>query len=361
VINGPGGASPPSAGASSHRPGYGREVTSDQLRIGTLSTARITPPALLTPARQLTETVVTAVAARDRAQAQRFAAAYGIPVVHDSYEALIADPDIDAVYNPLPNSLHARWTLRAIEAGKHVLCEKPFTSDAAQAREVAAAARASGLVVMEAMHYRYHPLAQTMLDQLSLIAGPRKAVRHVRVIVSFPLDGLADIRYDYDLAGGATMDAGCYAIDCIRLLGPGEPQVEAALATELEPRVDRAMSAMLRFGDGGTAWFDISFTQGGKFRADVHVVGEHGQLRVQNFIHPHIRYRMTTMTAQGIQTVSSPPGESADTTYAYQLRAFAAAVLRGEPFPTTPEHAIVTMSLIDDVYRAAGLPPRGET
>jgi predicted dehydrogenase len=334
----------------------------ETLRIGTLGAARITQAALITPARQAPETVVTAVAARDRARAEAFAAAQGIPVVHDSYQALIADPDIDAVYNPLPNSLHAPWTLRAIDAGKHVLCEKPFTSHAGQAREVAAAARASGLVVMEAMHYRYHPLAQVMLDQLPLIAGPeddrRNGIKHLHCTVCFPLDGPHDIRFCYDLAGGAAMDAGCYAIDCIRLLGPGEPEVVAALATEQHPGVDRAMTAFLRFPGDATAWLDVSFTLGGKFRADVHVVGEHGQMRVQNFIHPYLRYRVTTQTAEGTASVRSEPGESPETTYLGQLRTFAAAVQRGKPFPTTPEHAVVTMELIDDVYRAAGLPLR---
>jgi len=334
----------------------------EQLRIGALSTARITPAALIRPARQAPETVVTAVAARDPARARAFAAAHDIPVVHESYQALIADPDIDAVYNPLPNSLHAEWTLRAIGAGKHVLCEKPFTSRADQAREVAAAAQASGLVVMEAMHYRYHPLARLMLGQLPLIAGPeddrQAGIKHLHCTVSFPLDGLDDFRYRYGLAGGATMDAGCYAIDCIRLLGPGEPEVVAALATEQNPKVDRAMTAFLRFPGGATAWLEASLTQGGKFRADIHVVGAHGQMRVQNFVTPHVRYRVTTQTAEGIKSARLEPGESADTTYLGQLRAFAAAVRRGKPFPTTPEHAVVTMELIDDIYRAAGLPPR---
>jgi predicted dehydrogenase len=331
----------------------------DRLRIGTLSTARICPLALITPARQVPEATVTAVAARDRERAEAFAAEHGIPRVHDSYAALIADPDIDAVYNPLPNSLHGRWTLAAIEAGKHVLCEKPFTSNADEAREVAAAARRAGVVVMEAMHYRYHRLAQIMVDQLALIAGPDgDGVRHIHCLVSFPLDGLDDIRYDYELAGGATMDAGCYAIDCVRLLGPGQPDVVAALATEQSPTLDRAMYAFLRFPGGATAWLDVSLTQGGKLRADVHVVGTHGQMRVQNFIHPYVRFRVTTKTAHHAESISSDPGESPETTYLGQLRAFAAAVLRGEPFPTTPEHAIVTMELIDDIYRAAGLPLR---
>jgi len=333
-----------------------------RVRIGTLAAARITTPALITPARQVPEAVVTAVAARDRSRAEAFAAEHGIPVVHDTYETQIADPDIDAIYNPLPNSLHAPWTLRAIAAGKHVLCEKPFTSRADQAVEVAEAAERSGLVVMEAMHYRYHPLAEIMQEQLAMIAdpdsGPEESVRHIHCVVSFPLDGLDDIRHDYELAGGATMDAGCYAIDCIRLLGPGEPEVVAALATEQNPDVDRAMTAFLRFPGGATAWLDVALTQGGKIRDDVHVVGAQGQTRVQNFAFPHVRYRVTTRTPKLSETISSPPGESPQTTYAGQLRAFTGAVLRGERFPTTPEHAIGTMRLIDDIYRAADLPLR---
>jgi predicted dehydrogenase len=333
-----------------------------RVRIGTLSTARIVATALISPARQVPEAVVTAVASRDRSRAEAFAAEHGIPVAHDSYEALIADPGIDAVYNPLPNSLHAPWTLRAIAAGKHVLCEKPFTSRADQAVEVADAAQRSGLVVMEAMHYRYHQLAEIMQEQLAVIAGPVDAretsVSHIHCAVSFPLEGPDDIRYDYELAGGATMDAGCCAVDCIRLLGPGEPEVVAALATEQNPDVDRAMTAFLRFPGGATAWLDVALTQGGKARSDVHVVGAQGQMRAQNFTRPHGWYRVTTRTPKMSETISSPPGESPETTFAGQLRAFAGAVLRGERFPTTPEHAIGTMRLIDEIYRAADLPLR---
>jgi predicted dehydrogenase len=343
-----------------------------QLRIGTLSTARITPPALLDPARLVPGVEVTAVAARNRAAAEAFAAQHQIPVVHDSYEALLADPGIDAVYNPLPNSLHGPWTLRAIEAGKHVLCEKPFTSNAAEAQLVADAARAAGLVVMEAMHYRYHPLASLLREQVALIAGPQDGVRHITCNISFPLDGLDDIRYVYALGGGATMDAGCYGIDVLRLLGPGEPEVVSAMATEQVPGVDRFMSAYLRFPAGATAWLELEFTVGGRFRADVHVVGEHGQVRMQNFMHPYVQHQMVTGLDGAFSVISeleppaghgpepgagqpTPPGS----TYHHQLLAFAAAVGAGEPFPTTVEHAVVTMRLIDDIYRAAGLPRRG--
>src|SRR6202043_2465089 len=157
-----------------------------------------------------------AVAARDRSRAEAFAARYSVPTIHDSYEALLADPSLDAVYIPLPNALHAQWTLAALEAGKHVLCEKPFTSNAAQAREVAAAAQGSGLVVMEAFHYRYHPLARRMSELVH--GGQLGRIRQVSVAFCFPLLRRSDIRYDFGLAGGALMDAGCYAVHCLRLL-----------------------------------------------------------------------------------------------------------------------------------------------
>jgi predicted dehydrogenase len=134
------------------------------MRIGVLGAARITPTALIKPARIIDGVEIAAVAARDRRRAEAFAARWGVPAVHDSYAELLADPSLDAVYVPLPNGLHAQWTQAAVAAGKHVLCEKPFTANAAQARQVAGAAEASGLVVMEAFHYRYHPVARRMAE-----------------------------------------------------------------------------------------------------------------------------------------------------------------------------------------------------
>ena len=141
-----------------------------------------------------------------------------------SYQALLDDADIDAVYNPLPNGLHAEWTLKALEAGKHVLCEKPFTANAAEAERVAAAAERTGLVVMEAFHYRYHPLAQRG-PWRSLAAASSAPCGGSTPPSAFPLPRFSDIRYRLDLAGGATMDAGCYAIHLARVLGGDEPTV----------------------------------------------------------------------------------------------------------------------------------------
>ncbi len=336
----------------------------DRLRVGTLGAARITSDALIKPARRVPEVAVAAVAARDPARARQFAARHGIGTVHDSYEALIADPGIDAVYNPLPNSLHAPWTLAAIAAGKHVLCEKPFTSNEAEAAEVAAAARSAGLVVMEAFHYRYHPLARRMLE---IVAGPGAAangrgragelgeIRHVEAALCFPEPRFSDIRYQFNLAGGATMDAGCYAINCIRMLGGGEPTVVSAEAKLHGPVIDRAMTAVFRFPGGASGKINASLWSSSLLRVGARAVGSRGEMRVLNYLAPQ-RFSLITVKVGGNTRWERIRGE---TTYTYQLRAFAAAVLRGEPVITTPEDAIANMRQIDDVYRAAGLPIRG--
>jgi predicted dehydrogenase len=329
------------------------------LRIGTLGSSRICQPALIEPAASVPEVTVAAVAARDKARADAFALRHGIPKAYGSYEDLLADPDIDAIYNPLPNSLHGPWTLRAIAAGKHVLCEKPFASNSGEAVQVADAAAASGLVVMEAMHYRYHPLTRR-LSELVAELGP---VRHIQCWTSFAIADPNDIRYDFDLGGGALMDGGCYAIDCLRLLGASqgqsEPSVTGALADPVAPdprgaAADRSTAVRLAFPGGATGWFESSFTMDGEFRADVHAICAGGQVRLENFIFPHQGRLVATRNGS---VVADEQG-GGDSTYVGQLHAFAAAIAQGTPVPTSAAHAVVTMRVIDDAYRAAGLAPR---
>jgi predicted dehydrogenase len=325
------------------------------LRIGSLGSSRISQAALIEPADSVPEVTVAAVAARDMARAEAYALRHGLERAYGSYEELLADPDIDAVYNPLPNSLHGPWTLRAIEAGKHVLCEKPFASNADEAAQVAQAASASGLVVMEAMHYRYHPLIQRLTE----VVGELGPVRHIQAWTSFAIVDPGDIRYDYGLAGGAMMDGGCYAIDCLRLLGGDEASVTGALADPVDSgavpeAADRSLAVRLAFPGGATGWFESSFTRDGEFRADLHVICEDGLVHLDNFIFP-LRGRLTA-TRKGT-VVADEPG-AGESTYVYQLRAFAAAIASGEPVPTSAASALVTMRLIDDAYRAAGLAPR---
>jgi len=325
------------------------------LRIGTLGSSRISLPALIEPAAGVADVTVTAVAARDKSRAEAFALRHGIPGAYGSYEDLLADPDIDAVYNPLPNSLHGPWTSQAIAAGKHVLCEKPFASNAQEAAEVADAAADAGLIVMEAMHYRYHPLIQRLAE----VVGELGPVRHIQCWTSFAITNPGDIRYDYGLAGGALMDGGCYALDCLRLLGGDKPSVTGALADPVDVAsggavADRSLAARLAFPGGATGWFESSFTRDGEFRADLHVICADGLVHLDNFIFP-TRGRLVATRDGAVVADEEGVGES---TYVYQLRAFAAAIASGDPVPTSAEHAAVTMQLIDDAYRAAGLPPR---
>jgi len=327
------------------------------LRIGVLGAARIAPAALMRPARAVDGVEVTAVAARDPQRARRFAARYGIATVHPDYAAVLADPDVDAVYVPLPNGLHADWTLAALAAGKHVLCEKPLTSNTAQAREVADAADRSGLVVMEAFHYRYHPLMARVRQLLD--DGAVGRIRRLRAGLCFPLYRFSDIRYRLDLAGGATMDAGCYPANLLRFLAGTEPTVVSARAELRTPGVDRAMTAHLSFpGAEGVDSIDAEMVASLWSRRllslSAQVWGDAGRLRVFNYIAPSPYHRLTWHSG-GRRHSERVPGE---TTYTHQLRAFVSAVRDGGPVPTSARDGVANMAVIDGIYRAAGLEPR---
>jgi len=326
----------------------------ESVRIGILGAARIVPSSLIKPAHQVTEATVAGIAARDMARAQAFARTHRIPNVFASYDALLADPMINAVYIPLPNSLHAPWTVRALEAGKHVLCEKPFASNTAEAEQMAAAAHQSKLVLMEAFHYRYHPLAARMKKIVS--SGELGPLRRLEAWLCFPLFSRHDIRYNLSLAGGAMMDAGCYTINVLRFLAGEEPEVVQATARLASPGVDRRMEAEFRFPRGVTGHITASLFSSTLLRIGVRVTGELGEMRVLNFIAPHLYHRLTVRTAQGRRSERVAGG----TTYAYQLRAFAQAIIQATAVPTGPAEAVANMRVIDAVYRQAGLHPRSE-
>jgi len=325
----------------------------DTVRIGILGAARIAPAAAIKPARNVPEATIGAVAARDRARAEAFAAKHGIPRVHASYADLVADPELDAIYNPLPNGLHAEWTIAALEAGKHVLCEKPFTANAKEAEDVAAVAQRTGLVVMEAFHYRYHPLAQRMRDIVD--SGELGTTRRVETALCFPLPKFSDIRYQYDLAGGATMDVGTYTVHMARLVGREEPEVVSAEPRLKTADVDRAMRAELKFPSGHTGRITCSMWSTWVLQTYVKVTGERGEMHVINPTSPQMWHRMRVK----VDGASRTEKFSRKPTYEYQLEAFCAAVLRGEPTLTPPADSIANMRVLDAIYVAAGMTPRG--
>ena len=323
------------------------------LRIGILGAAAIGPQALIKPAqRSGGRVVVAAVAARDRGRAADYAKKHKIPTVYDSYDALLADDTLSAVYVPLPNGLHGHWTIAALNAGKHVLCEKPFTANADEARAVAHAdSTHPGLVVMEAFHYQYHPLTRRLVEIVQ--SGELGNITSVDISFAAPLAKRGDIRYQLGLAGGATMDMGCYPISLLRLLAAG-PRVTSAKAKLSSPGVDRAMDARFSLPEGGTARVRCSMFSRSLLRLHAEVTGTDGTLSVFNPFAPQFGHRVRVTTGSGTRKERF----SRKATYDYQLEAFANAVEHGAPFPTTATDAIRTMELIDAIYTAAGLPIR---
>ena len=218
------------------------------MRFGIISTAAIGLDSVV-PAIAKSDHTVSALASREEERAAEAAAAHDIPKAYGSYEELFADDDVDAVYNPLPNALHAPWSKRAMDAGKHVLCEKPLAVDAAEARDLFDHAAERGVTLMEAFMYRFHPRTERALDVVDQNLG---TVRSVDAAFSFHLDWGTDIRLDPDLAGGSVMDVGCYAVSAVRQF-LGEPERVSAQTTDPEGHgVDTSMAAVLGY-DGATA------------------------------------------------------------------------------------------------------------
>jgi predicted dehydrogenase len=328
------------------------------LRVGVLGAAKIAPKALFAPAALNPEVEVTAVAARDDATARAYAERHGIPRVLPDYEAVVSDPDVDVVYNPLPMALHGRWTKAALEAGKHVLCEKPFTANGDEAAEVAAVAEKAGLVVMEAFHYRYHALVERLLELLE-----RRELGELRSVDAWfraRINRPADIRWNLDLAGGSLMDIGTYPLHLMRTVA-GEPSVVSASAIERTPGVDRTLLAHLRFEDGpfhrGTVEGRLSsamLSRRGR-GAGALIVGTKGWIKVDGFVQPTAGNRIEVSSPRGRSSRSFP---RTPTTYDGQLAAFVRAVRDGAPVPTGPADAVAQMRAIDALYTAAGLEPR---
>ncbi|MGW3141576.1 Gfo/Idh/MocA family protein [Streptomyces sp. NPDC001139] len=331
------------------------EPVREPLRIGVLGAARITERALVDPARAAGHRLV-AVAARDRSRAEAFAARHGVERVAGSYADLLADPEVEVVYNPLANGLHGPWNLAALAAGKHVLTEKPSASNAEEAAEVREAAAKSGTVFMEGFHYLFHPVTRRLHELLD--SGELGELRRVETLVAIPAPEDGDPRWSLSLAGGAVMDLGCYSLHAQRMLAPwagGAPSLVSARGGERAgvPGVDEWLDAELAFPGGATGSARCHMAYDG-LEMSCRIIGTKGEASAPNFILPHLDDRVVVRTADGERTEHLGTRSS----YAYQLEAFAARVREGTPVPLDADDAVATMTLVDACYRAAGLPPR---
>jgi len=321
------------------------------IRFGILGAARIAPLALIKPALLIPNVEVVAIAASSVKKAQAFADEHNIAVTAESYAALVESPHVDAIYNALPPNLHERWSIAALEAGKHVLCEKPFAMNACEASRMVAAANASKRLLIEAFHYHFHPYFQRVLEMLADdVIGD---VRHVEAQfdVRIPYSS-SEFRHNPMLGGGALMDLGCYPVHWVRTLIGSESQVTQAECMRSKAGVDLATRARLTFPGGVTAEIATAMdeTAARQHYAQVVIEGEKGRLVLENPIAPHNGNKITT-EVDGASQSESVEGES---TYYYQLRHFVAAIDGTEAPLTGGQDAVNNMRLIDDIYTAAG-------
>ena len=326
-----------------------------RLRIGILGAARIADEGIIAPARALGHKIV-AVAARDRVRAQAFAAEHGIPKVHETYAGVIADPDVDLVYNALVNSLHTQWNIAALRAGKHVLSEKPLTSNADQARSVRAAAFASSGQITEGFHYRHHPVNLRLRDLVT--SGALGDIRRVDLVLTTPAPPAADPRWSLELAGGATMDLGCYVLDAAHQLGDWigtSPQIVVVDARLWAPEVDASMRVQLAYAGGVTGHCTWEM-DAAKRTMTWTVTGTEGSATSAAFSIPHMDNRLL-LTRNG-RTSQEVLGDQ--TSYTYQLARIADALQGGQPFPVSINESVANADLIDQCYRQAGLSPRAK-
>jgi predicted dehydrogenase len=321
------------------------------LRFGVLGAARINSSALIAPAGRIEGIEIAAIAARDPHRARSFAAEHRIAQVHADYESLLADDRIDAVYVPLPAALHGRWTLAAIRAGKHVLCEKPFTANAPEAEQVAAAAASTDTVVMEAYHSFHHPLRRRLQEIVG--GGMLGRIHSAKASFCVPIPPGRDIRWDLDLGGGGLLDVGYYPLRMLRDLLGSDPSVDA-VETRSRGGIDRVMRAILRFEGNVRAEVVSSIWSRRLFASVLAVHGSEGRLRVSSPYHPQMG-SVVRVDRGGIRTRE---GTTRRATYDYQLEAFRDAVRGHAPVLTGAPEAVAQMRVIDELYTAAGLEPR---
>jgi predicted dehydrogenase len=317
------------------------------VRIGLLGASRIAPTAVIAPARDNPNFVVAAVAARDPARARAYAAEHDIAGVEPDYAALVRRDDLDLIYNGLPPAAHKDWTIAALEAGKAVLCEKPFARNAGEARAMVQAADAAGRVLLEAFHYRFHPVMRAAVALAR--EGSLGELRSVEAIFEVPIGRTpGELRWRADQGGGALMDLGTYTVHAVRSVIGVEPRVVAADGV-FEGEVDAAMRASLEFANGAAGEVACSMTASAP-RATLSVTGSRGSLEIVNFLAPQLGCRFTTV----IDGQTRRHGVDGPSTYAAQL-IHLHEVMTGAVQPLTGgADAIANMATIDAIYAAAG-------
>ena len=325
------------------------------LRIGLLGASRIARGAIIGPAAAIDGIEVTRVAARNPDRARDYAATHGIAGIKDDYAALVASDHVDLVYNALPPSGHMEWSIAALARGKHVLCEKPFAMNADEARRMVDAAAASEGVLIEAFHYRFHPLFERVLDIIrgGTIGRIKRLSSHFEVPIPYRP---GELRHTLEVGGGALMDLGCYPVHWVRTVMQSEPAVVSATAVQEQEGVDVSMAATLSF-DGTPADVSCSMAEDlpAGVKAQLLVEGDLGRLTVINPLSPHTHHEIIVEVGDKVrkETVDG------NTTYWHQLQHVVDVLAGRAQALTGGSDAIGNMAAIDAIYETARMMPRG--
>jgi len=323
-------------------------IPSQPLRLGILGCARIVRRAIAgalsaSSRTRSREAVLQAIAGRDASVAAAWAAEFGIPSSYGTYEELIADPNVDAVYIPLPNELHRPWALRAAAAGKHVLCEKPLALDVADAEGIVHGCRAAGVVLMEAFMWRHHP--RVALARRMLAEGKLGTLRYVKMDFSFVIDH-ADWRLDAARGGGALFDLGCYGINISRLFTGTEPKEIHARARYFKPGVDMSLGMQLHFPGDVIALLDASFECPNRNRFEL--IGTKGSLEFPGGVLPEVASSLVYRTDGNVETIAIPAADQ----YAEMIDCFARSVA-AKRLEAPAEDGLANMRVVQAVRDAA--------
>jgi len=319
----------------------------NKIRVGILGAARIAPKAIITPVRDNPEFEIVAVGARDKDRAKAFAAEHNIPHIADGYSDLVTRDDVDLVFVALPPAGHAPWSIAALEAGKAVLCEKPFAMTSAEARTMVTAATKAGRPLIEAFHYRYH----AVLRRAFAIAASGELGRLVEAEAVFDVNIAykpGELRWIPSQGGGALMDLGCYCVHVLRMVAGSEPSITSA-DCQIVHEVDETTVAELAFPGGFKAKLRTSM-KAPAFTATLHVQGEKGSMDISNFLAPQMGCEFTVEV--GGKTRHEPTDGLP--TYSAQLAHVGDVMLRGTKPLTGGADAIATMECIEAIYAAAG-------
>lgn len=320
------------------------------LRIGILGASGIAPAAVIRPARRRTDVEVVAVASRRAESAHQFANHHRIDRFYGEYSSLMSDPGIDLVYNALPPSEHAKWSIAALEAGKHVLCEKPFAMNADEAAKMLEAAQSTGCRLIEAFHDRYHPLSAE-LDAVKASGGLGEVLTlSADFSSSNPFDP-ASLRHDPRLGGGSLMDLGCYPVHWVRAFMGEEPKVVRASGTLNPLGADLSVTADLQFPSGAKALITSAMLEEpGHLNSSLEVVGTEGKLVVKNLVFPS-KGHSVTLSHNGLDRTWTVRGLE---TYDHQLEAVVHGLTSGQELLTEGSDSLSNMKVIDGIYAAAG-------